>query len=353
MNRKLHARLLQKKTLHRISADIRQHENNLELPIPLLHLRAEELVKIATMPQTSNNRTYGVAYVMPRYTHIALSKDQQTYLPLYQNQIDNSLDTHYGRICSTKDVMLATQRKCEIEMLLCPSRAALDSCNIAISKDLSTQWSYLEVNGTWVFSAAAEERIRISCPEDIYKNARLRGVGILRLAHGCTARTPSATLISKDVRTSTVQYIYEPESHLNVTDLYPMFKENMTLEYLSDKGDTGALSFWTTHKLSLKTVMEKMEEIGQHERDSGSTRLLTYRGFAIQALVVIGLIIFFSLKCRYRQNETSNVTHATIISTSSSTGSAPSPPPTSMSASRVTRCPVQTAETNSNNAPFS
>ena len=108
MNRKLHARLLQKKTLHHISVDIRQRENNLELPIPLHHLRAEELVKIATVdatyhngrilvslilpltdqmpyelyklhplavPQMSNNRTCGVAYVMPRYTHIALNKD--------------------------------------------------------------------------------------------------------------------------------------------------------------------------------------------------------------------------------------------------------------------------------------
>ena len=80
--------------------------------------------------------------------HIALSKDQQTYHPLYQNQIDNFLDTHYGYICSTKGVMLVTQGKCEIEMLLRPSRAALNSCNIAISKDLSTQWSYLKVDGT-------------------------------------------------------------------------------------------------------------------------------------------------------------------------------------------------------------
>ena len=38
MDRKLHPRLIQKKTLHRIAADIRQHETNLELPIPLHHI---------------------------------------------------------------------------------------------------------------------------------------------------------------------------------------------------------------------------------------------------------------------------------------------------------------------------
>ena len=167
----------------------------------------------------------------------------------------------------------------------------------------------------------------------------------MRLAHGCMARSPSATLISKDVWTSTVQYIYEPETSLNVTDLYPMSKENITLEYLPDKGDTGPLSSWTTHKLSLKTVLEKMDVIGQHDRDSGNTRRLTYGGFTIQTLIVLGLIIFFGLKCRNRQNKTQSVTHSTIISTSSPTGSAPSSPPTYMSDSRITLVPVQTAET--------
>ena len=378
MDRKLHPRLLQKETLHRIAADIRQHETNLELPIPLHHLRAEELVKIAVIdatyhkgkilvsltlpltdrmsydlyklhplaiPQSLRNHTYGSAYIIPRFTHLALSKDQQNYLPLDQNQLNRCLDTHYGHICSTRGVMLSTQGKCEIEMLLRPSRTALDSCNIAISKDLSTQWSYLEVDGTWIFSAATEERIRISCPDDVYENAKLRGVGILRLAHGCMARTPSATLISEDIRTSSVQYLYEPETNLNVTDIYPIFKENVTLEYLPDKGDTGPLSSWTAHKLSLKTVLDKMDEIGQHDRDSGNTRRLTYGGFAVQTLIVLGLIIFFGFKCRNCQNRTPNVTHSTIISTPSPTGSIPSPPLAPMSASRTTIVPIQTAET--------
>ena len=52
MDRKLHPRLLQKKTLHRIAADIRQDETNLELPIPLHHLRAEELARITVIDAT-------------------------------------------------------------------------------------------------------------------------------------------------------------------------------------------------------------------------------------------------------------------------------------------------------------
>ena len=65
MNRELHARLLQKKTLHRISADIRQHENDLELLIPLHHLRAEELVKIATIDATYHNGRILVSLILP------------------------------------------------------------------------------------------------------------------------------------------------------------------------------------------------------------------------------------------------------------------------------------------------
>ena len=89
-----------------------------------------------------------------------------------------------------------------------------------------------------------------------------------------------------------------------------------------------------------------MDEIGQHDRDSGNTRRLTYGGFDVQTLIVLGLIIFFGFKCRNCQNRKPNVTHSTIISTPSPTGSTTSPPLASMSASRITTVPVQTAETN-------
>ena len=167
MDRKLHPQLLLKKTLHRIAADIRQHETNLELPIPLHHLRAEELARIAVtdathyngkilisltlpltdrmscelyklhplaIPQSLRNRIYGSAYIILGCTHLALSKDQQSYLPIDQNQLNKCLDSHYGRICSTGGATLTAQRGCEIEMLLHSSRDALDSCSIAIKR---------------------------------------------------------------------------------------------------------------------------------------------------------------------------------------------------------------------------
>ena len=105
-------------------------------------------------------------------------------------------------------------------MLLHPGRAALDSCSVAIRKDLTTQWSHLENDGTWLFTTTAEEKLHISCPEDVYENAKLQGIGILRLTPGCSARTGAGTLIAKDTKVSTIQYLYEPETSLNVMDLY-------------------------------------------------------------------------------------------------------------------------------------
>ena len=231
-------------------------------------------------------------------------------------------------------------------MLLHPSTNALDSCSIAIKKNLTTQWSHLEIDGTWLFTTTTEERLRISYPRDIYENAKIQGIGILRLASGCSARTASVTLIAKDVKISKVQYIYEPETCLNVTYLFPILEDNATLECLPEVGDTGPLSSWTTHKLSLKSIAARMDEIGRHSRTSINAYNLTYRGLTIQAIIIVGFTVFVGMKlCRRSGRPDPN---ALIAISTSPNLEKPTPPhltASSMLASRSSLCPVQTAET--------
>ena len=231
-------------------------------------------------------------------------------------------------------------------MLLHPSRDALDSCSIAVKRNPMTQWSHLEVDGTWLFTTTTEERLRISCSGDIYENAKLQGIGILRLAPGCSARTASATLIAKDVKVSKVQYIYEPETTLNITDLYPILEDNVTLECLPEVGDTGPLSSWTTHKQSLRSIAARMDEIGRHSRTSVIADSLTYGGLTIQVIIIVGLGVFVGIKlCRRSRRPDAN---ALITISTNHSFEKPTPPPlttSSMLASRTTRYTVQTAET--------
>ena len=49
MDRKLHPKLLRRDTIQNIAGDIRQLEDNLDLPIPSHHVRAEEIARIASI----------------------------------------------------------------------------------------------------------------------------------------------------------------------------------------------------------------------------------------------------------------------------------------------------------------
>ena len=210
-------------------------------------------------------------------------------------------------------------------MLLHPSRNTLDSCSIAVKKDLTTQWSHLEVDETWLFTTTTEERLRISCSGDIYENAKLQGIGILRLAQGCSARTASTTLIAKDVKVSRVRYIYEPEPSLNVTTLYPILEDNVTFESLPEVGDTGPLSSSTTHKQSLRSIVARMDEIGCHSRTSANADNLTYGGLTIQAIIITGLGVFVGIKfCRRSRRPDTN---ALITVSTNPNSEKPTPPP--------------------------
>ena len=106
--------MLRLDVIQKIINDVRQSENDVDLPIPSHHARAEEIAKIATidasyhsgriiasltLPLTERTaydlyrlhsvaipekatlqRRHLTAYVVSEYDHVAVSKDQQKYL---------------------------------------------------------------------------------------------------------------------------------------------------------------------------------------------------------------------------------------------------------------------------------
>ena len=170
-NRIVHPKLLRLDIVQKAINDVRQSENDVDLPIPLHHVRAEEIAKIATIDATYNSsrviasltlplaertaydlyRLHSVAipqkatlqgrhptaYDVSEYNHVAVSKDQQKYLKLTQQQLQGCLDTHYGYICSPRDITFntASQKECGIEMLVNPSKGALSLCTVIMKSD--------------------------------------------------------------------------------------------------------------------------------------------------------------------------------------------------------------------------
>ena len=168
IERKLHLRLLRHDLLHQIAMDIQQTGESRILPMPLHHLRAEEIAKIATLdatfhegrilislaiplterstyelyklhlvriPQSLKNQSFGVAHFSPSYPYLAVKRDLRVYLKFTEQHLQECTPTHYGRICPPKGHLfaIADQKECEVELLLNPHPDVLKSCDIIIS----------------------------------------------------------------------------------------------------------------------------------------------------------------------------------------------------------------------------
>ena len=160
--------------------DIQQTGESRILPMPLHHLRPEEIAKIATLdatvhegrvlisltisltekstyelyklypvriPQVLRNKSFGGAHISPSYPYLAVKRDLQVYLKLTEQHLQECTPTHYGRMCPPKGPLftISDQKECEVELLLNPHPDVLKSCDIIISSFFTSQWRYLEL----------------------------------------------------------------------------------------------------------------------------------------------------------------------------------------------------------------
>ena len=230
--------------------------------MPLHHLRAEESAKIATLdatfhegrilislavplterttyelyklhpvriPQTLKNQSFGVAHISPSYPYLAVKRDLQVYLKLTEQHLQECTPTQYGRICPPKGplITISDQKECEVELLLNPHPDVLKSCDVIVSSYPTSQWRYLQLTDSWLYSVVKEETIRVTCPGETYFTPTIKGTGILRLANGCSARTRSVELPDNQDQTAKTQYVYDPEVGLNITVMHPELWQHM------------------------------------------------------------------------------------------------------------------------------
>ena len=131
IERKLHPTLLRYDLLNQIAMDIQQTGESRILPMPLDHLRAEKIAKIATLdatfhegkilislavplterstyemyklhsvriPQSLKNPSFDVAHISPSYPYLAVKRDLQVYLKFTEQHLQECIPTHYGHI---------------------------------------------------------------------------------------------------------------------------------------------------------------------------------------------------------------------------------------------------------------
>ena len=346
IERKLHPKLLRHDVLQQIAMDIQQTGESRVLPMPLNHLRPEEIAKIATLdatfhdgrvlisltiplterstyelyrlhpvriPQALKNQSFGVAHISPSYPYLAVKRDLQEYLKLTEQHLQECIATHYGRICPPKGPLfiISDRKECEVELLLNPHPGVLKSGDIMISSSSSSQWRYLELTDSWLYSIVKEETVRITCPGEIYYTPTIKGTGMLRLANGCSARTHTVELPDNQDQTAKAQYIYNPDVGLNITNIHPELWQYTNLSTPLEMVQTSSDTVFTPRIERLSNIVSRMKEIGEHKRSTTYTQQIVYGGLTCQGiLVALGALTFALYKRTKRRRSQVTLHHA-------------------------------------------
>ena len=312
--------------------DTQQTGGSRILPMPLHHLRAEEIAKIATLdatfhegrilislaiplterstyelyklhpvriPQSLKNQSFGVTHVSPSYPYLAVKRVLQVYLKLIEQNLQEYTPTHYGRIYPPKGPLftISDKKECEVELLLNPHLDILKSCDIMISSFSTSQWRYLELTDSCLYSVVKEETIRMTCPGETYYTPANKGTGVLRLANGCSARTRSVELPDNQDRTAKAQYVYDPEVGLNVTVIHPQLWQHIDESIPLETGQLLSDTSFAPRTECLANIVSRMKEIGEHKRNTWFSQHLIYGGITFQGVtIILGAITFLLYK---------------------------------------------------------
>lgn len=274
------------------------------LHVPLVDKTTYHLYKLHPVGVVQNltNLANGIAYVQPSHPYLSISTNHQQFVKLSHENRGKCLITHYAHICPTEqplqDVM--EENECEVAMLLHPTMKDLSSCDIHLRTGIDTQWIYLTSEEAWLFSAIGNTRIRVICPGHATQTVRLTGIGLLRLAANCIARTDRITLMHDQVKTDGLYYVYQPDIQLKLSEAIPAFEEHKDqLAQMKDDIQAAPIN-WAKKGQSLKTILGKMREISSHRRETNYTNTLVYSGLTGYAIFLIIILTVIIIRCRNR-----------------------------------------------------
>ncbi|XP_076686028.1 uncharacterized protein LOC143378072 [Andrena cerasifolii] len=333
-NGKLHPSLLSGSSFKTIINEIHNSMVDYELPIPRDHQRIEDLVKISRVnlkyitgkivvtvqiplvnrieydlyklhvlpiPQYinssgdvgSSNRTAISAFILPEFPYLGISTDHSKFFGSDNAFIDSCTWAWHYYICP-QDVPLQdiAHRTCETSLLLQPDPKFLRLCNIRIMPYHIPSWRKLTTLGGWLYSFEQPEPMQILCGRQKNTHTTIVGTGILEIHPECFAKTRYHTLLGSKTYLSKDSYYYIPNLLLNISlispEIYRYSKEKHTTENLFSN-DINKLERTSD---SLYEIEAQIEEIGEHHRARKSHLSLTYGSIAVQAVIVIGLMIY-------------------------------------------------------------
>ncbi|CAK9834484.1 hypothetical protein ANTRET_LOCUS11142 [Anthophora retusa] len=325
---KLHPSLLSNCKLRAIVNEIHDSASQYEVPMPQDYLRIEEIVKIApvtwkhragkliftvhiplvnrveyhlyqlhSLPilQNISDHTNVWAYIHPQYPYLGLSNDHSTYFGATETFLHTCTEIWNTHLCGL-DIPLyeaSISESCEISLLLRPKKETLQNCNIHIAPIHGTYWSRLVRTRGWLYSIKESETLQILCENQGNTLISIQGTGIIELNPDCIAKTRTTILIGIRTFTSTEQFYYNPNLLLNISEISPKIGQYHSIKPINDYTPV-SVALDSKNIESLQEIENKMGALEIHNRQTRFHFGLTYGTVMTQAIILIGVIIYYS-----------------------------------------------------------
>jgi hypothetical protein len=320
----LHPSMITTSRLQQIIRQIEDLHPQYEFPIPITHARADKLTQVADVhlghkdghflveisiplldkfhtelykmhplpiPQYANNLTAS-AYIIPQTTYIALSHDKRSYSFLNNKQLDKCKHVPHVHICTNDQPIYdaGENMACEYRLLNQPSKDALRQCNLHMSTNVLPTWIHLDSIDSWLYSIPKPTTVQILCPGEQHELKLLNGIGILQLKPRCSARQGHVTLPGMTTLGTTVEFLYLPNIHLNITSIdsdallkFQTLSPNLpSIKPLQIGPDSG---------LPFETLRQKYDEILKQQKGDLKDSYVIYSSAGIGVFVLMALIL--------------------------------------------------------------
>ena len=182
------------------------------LDIPLLGRANHLMYQLHSLPvpQDILGNNSGKAYILPKFSHIAVEESQRTYVLMNHRDVAACTELLAYKICKGNLPVNENGkfRTCEAELLLNPSLSTFQICNIQVTYENQFDWSLIESLGGWLYSLQKPTIAITTCPNQAKNQITLKGTGIIQLAPGCDLRIKEKTLPGTTNRKGETEMIY-------------------------------------------------------------------------------------------------------------------------------------------------
>ena len=151
--------------------------------IPLLEYVYMYLYKLHPIPILQNMRNTEVsAYILPSFEFLALEMNNQSYIALDYENLQNCKKIKNTFICKNINPILQVDKTadCEVNILI-NENLDIENCNIKVKKLTNTYWLKLVRENQWGFSTFYNDSIYIVCEQKAPVTINLPKAGILKL----------------------------------------------------------------------------------------------------------------------------------------------------------------------------